>query len=298
MHDDPFAVKSYQRADEIWEALSPTQDLFPKPYQLLYRGHASADWTLLPAILREPASKVLDEVLPGTNTADEQVFLEHYVIRSFMEFCDQVAIRLPNDSAEFRQSHIEKANDPYLLDPSKWPNPKLLEIMAVAQHHGVPTRLLDWTTNPYAAVYFAASDALSMRGRSTNQHLAIWVLNIELINLYSHIEIFQAPGSVSRRVAAQLGRFTIHPHSGARGEPFQVKPLEEYFSTLPSTPLLKMMVDVRESVRLLELCAKVGITSATMMRGADGAGRAVMDALHSSAAQWHGWDGPPLGEGE
>ncbi|EOL44577.1 FRG domain-containing protein [Enterococcus caccae] len=47
------------------------------------------------------------------------------------------------------------------------------EILTLAQHHGLPTRLLDWTFSPYVAAHFATENVLS------DENGAVWCINIE-----------------------------------------------------------------------------------------------------------------------
>ena len=217
---------------------------------------------------------------------------EILLLETFAGFCDQVGVKIPNDSLEFRKNVLTaQGQSKYLIDPQSWPNPALFEVMALAQQHGVPTRLLDWTKNPYAAVYFAASGALSNVGKwgktTETDKLAVWVLNVDQISPLHRVNFVQPPGAISSHLAAQAGLFTVHPHDGRRGKTFEIVGLENQFSISPDTPLMKLTIPVQESSRLHWLCAKIGITGASIYPGADGAGRAVMDTVNSWAAARH-----------
>lgn len=105
----------------------------------VYRGTADIERTLLTSLDR----------LGGVNPPHAKSGLEEHILRNFMRY-----------------------SRPYLGNApvNEW------EVLVSAQHHGVPTRLLDWTYSPLVAAHFATLDPAQQRDR------VIWRLDWQRVH--------------------------------------------------------------------------------------------------------------------
>ena len=100
-----------------------------------------------------------------------------------------------------------------------------VELHAVMQHHGVPTRLLDWSENAFAALYFAVKEFANL---DAPEDAVVWILEpVRLAEIqylqreipFSNDHFFGSPQlplpfyptHVASRLTPQRSVFTFHP---------------------------------------------------------------------------------------
>ncbi|MEY4979324.1 MAG: hypothetical protein RLZZ352_1594 [Pseudomonadota bacterium] len=137
----------------------------------------------------------------------------------------------------------------------------LWNVMALAQHHGLPTRLLDWTTNPLVAAYFACE------GESDSDS-AVWIVwgfdhedtSPLPANPTDIKQVFcVTPWVISPRIQAQSGEFTAHPNG---------KPISEFLTH--EDRILKIRISREKRVRFLLQLDLIGINRRTLFPDLDG----------------------------
>ncbi len=129
------------------------------------------------------------------------------------------------------------------------------ELLAIAQHHGLQTRLLDWTLNPLVALYFAAKEDKQLPA-------AIYACAGEGAMTRDEDDPFDPRGNywfypphVTPRVVAQDGLFSI-----------QQDPTAEFAHA--SLRIYVIPAELRENLRIL--LNKWGIHHAKLFPGLDG----------------------------
>jgi hypothetical protein len=110
----------------------------------IYRGMSDARWPLLTSL----------DQLGGANPPHTKADLEEHILRNFIRY-----------------------SRPHLSMPpvNEW------ELLVLAQHHGLPTRLLDWSYSPLVAAHFATVDGESQTDR------VVWRLDWQAV--HRHFEL-------------------------------------------------------------------------------------------------------------
>ncbi|MFH1097674.1 MAG: FRG domain-containing protein [Candidatus Desantisbacteria bacterium] len=220
---------------------------------LWYRGCNSSKNNLIPSLYRHK---------------------KHNTINQFLDVESKIMNKFKERSTPFLESPL--SND--------------IENLFLMQHFGVPTRLLDWTENPFIAMYFALT--LIKSNSNTTEDAIIWILNPinwnqnvlshrsykgGVISIYD-IEIAgYKPTEVSnsepiaiygkynnRRIVAQRGVFTLFGTS--------TQPMEEIYKlgNFPPDCIIKLIVPSNKIDDMLKSIIRIGFSDSVVFPDLDG----------------------------
>lgn len=199
----------------------------------LFRGQGVEDWSL---------SSTFDRWFKGDR--EDKVKVADHLLEQFKKECELEPI------------------------PEQARQDKIL-MLSLAQHNGLPTRLLDWSESPYVAAFFAFSGHIR-HGISLEKNIAIWTLNTadDIWDVEHGCEIVTVPSFGNERIHNQHGRFTYlrAPYAS----------VEEYVKNFPGEKvgLRKLLIPVRDALAAMAELDSMGINHSRIYPGISGNAKA------------------------
>jgi hypothetical protein len=209
----PVVTHQIETAEELVDRLRPTHCQWEgDASRWIFRGHADAGWKLVPTALRKTSWEPFDPNFePMASSASQREERERTVLKLFGNALDRAGLPVLLTRERLDQLDSEPSNG------LQWQD-EYVELIALAQHHGIPTKLLDFSRSGLVAAYFAARDA---------SELCVWAIDAAFFSL----RVESAPDAVLVR-----GSGALNPNQHAQDGVFAIwgddNPLDQVISDI------------------------------------------------------------------
>lgn len=294
---EPVAVRDFKTsahllAEFMCSEQSPT---FRSLHSLLFRGEPSAKFSLIPSALRPEKQNEFCRLVEaaglivgnGGRPMNEHLHItcELQLIKYFYKTANQKGMPLPPLPYKWHdrlQNHWLMADDDQFKE---WIPVELAETVALMQHYGFPTRMLDWSTNILTALYFAAHGAaqrLKDKEADNSDYMVIWILEkpADMGIIFSPEDTFPirfvTPSYAGNpNLNAQKGVLTYVPVSPYSQSTDYVLPLDQYLERFYAAPnhacfepvLTKARIPINNYKHTLKILASFGIDDTALFPG-------------------------------
>ena len=296
-------VQHFDSADAFLGALRRSNDVWwtdggaTSPW--IFRGIGDVErWKLLPSAWRSGSSRLsplIDLVVSRSlqvphETAINETARYHRewqaaeleAIYQFAFLANSAGFPVSPEALSPKQSPLLAGYAPGFRGEGRFPN---VELLALAQHHGIPTRLLDWSENPAYAAFFAASPLFRA---DSSGNICVWALDTTYLQSeHGGVRRFGPYGVLLHRVP-RAGNSYLHSQGGVHTELLGTEEyflrhrewpaLEDVFSVVPSgvSVLVGHVLDARDVPRLAQLLDREGINSYVLMPSLDNVANTVI----------------------